>query len=115
MMFAPSDRPGDPFHGNDNHSLPFLESQLSAPGPDENLKFQPLKVRVQVPPDLQWSVFYRLQELSIPCEYSSENGVGVEIEDRTTAIQLRCVLHRFIAPLSVQVNWLEHCFELEGN
>ncbi|MGC9528006.1 MAG: Asr1405/Asl0597 family protein [Limnospira sp.] len=113
-MFAPFDRPGDNSQGNNGNAQPFLQPQLPQSS-EENLKFQPLKVRVQVPADLQWSVFYRLQELSIPCEYSSENGVCVEIADRTIAIQLRCVLHQFIAPLPVLVNWLEHCFELEGN
>jgi hypothetical protein len=59
----------------------------------------------------RWMVFYRLQELNIPCWCAEDGLLWVEIHCSDQAILLRSVIQQFMAPRHELVDWLEYCWD----
>jgi hypothetical protein len=62
----------------------------------------------------RWSVFKRLQELSIPCQCACGQPLQVSIETATTAVQVWSVLQQFISTRHTAIDYLERCWEQEA-
>jgi hypothetical protein len=63
----------------------------------------------------RWVVYYRLQELQIPCCCSANHPLQVEIVSPTTAIQLWSVLRQVSASRHELISWLSNCWDKESS
>lgn len=63
-----------------------------------------------VPRSERWRVYYRLQELKIPCWCLPDGSLRVEIQNGTGALLLRSVMQQFVASRPEAVDWLERCW-----
>jgi hypothetical protein len=68
---------------------------------------------VSVPRIDRWRIYYRLQELMIPCWCLPDGSLHVEVQSSIGALLLRSVVQQFLASRSEMVNWLERCWEAE--
>lgn len=68
---------------------------------------------ISVPRIDRWRVYYRLQELKIPCWCLPDGSLQVEVQTSLGALLLRSVVQQFVAPRQEMVNWLERCWETE--
>ncbi|MEL4894691.1 Asr1405/Asl0597 family protein [Crocosphaera sp. Alani8] len=59
----------------------------------------------------RWTVYQRLQELTIPCWCPEDGYLWVGIENGLHAILLRSVVYNAIAPRQELITWLERCWE----
>jgi hypothetical protein len=59
----------------------------------------------------RWQVSQRLQDLEIPCSYSSEGHLVAEIKTPTDLLQLQSVLQQLIASRPELIRWLETCWQ----
>ena len=60
----------------------------------------------------RWQVYYRLQDLDIPCECSYYKPLEVKIDSATAAVQAWSVLQQVRSPRDRLVAWLERCWLL---
>lgn len=60
----------------------------------------------------KWQIYYRLQELEIPCQCISNQPLEVTTTTPTAAIQLWSVVKQLTAPRAELINWLERCWPL---
>ncbi|XGV99314.1 MAG: Asr1405/Asl0597 family protein [Leptolyngbya sp. BL-A-14] len=68
---------------------------------------------VSVPRIDRWRIYYRLQELMIPCWCLEDGSLRVEIQNGMGALLLRSVVQQFVASRQEMVNWLERCWDAE--
>lgn len=59
----------------------------------------------------RWLVYYRLQELDIPCDCATEQPLMVHITSATAAIQLWSVSKQFTESRQDLIYWLERCWQ----
>lgn len=67
---------------------------------------------IQIPQSDRWRVYYRLQELLIPCQCSSDGCLRVEVNTTLEAVQVWSVVKQFIASRQVLVDWLNDCWHI---
>ncbi len=65
---------------------------------------------VDVPLIDRWRIYYRLQELMIPCLCLPTGNLQVEVQNAIAAILLRSVVQQFVNSRSELVNWLDRCW-----
>lgn len=63
----------------------------------------------------RWSVYYRLQELQIPCKCSTNRPLQVQLDNTKTAIQLWSVAKQFSASRHELVGWLKCCWQIKSD
>lgn len=63
----------------------------------------------------RWQVYYRLQELEIPCKCLPHKPLEVEINHPIAGIQLWSVVRNFSASRSELVDWLNDCWKINSN
>ncbi len=63
----------------------------------------------------KWSIYYRLQELQIPCQCSTDRPLQVQLDSTKTAIQLWSVARQFSASRQELVDWLNCCWQLKSD
>lgn len=68
---------------------------------------------VEIPYDLRWQAYLRLQELSIPCCCSEDGHLRVEINHVVIAVQLRSVIQQITAPRQALIDLLEKCWKVK--
>jgi hypothetical protein len=61
----------------------------------------------------RWQVYYRLQELEIPCQCATNQPLQIKINNPKTAIQLWSVVKQFTEPRHELVRWLESCWNID--
>ncbi|MBZ8181743.1 MAG: hypothetical protein SAL07_17255 [Oscillatoria sp. PMC 1051.18] len=61
----------------------------------------------------RWQVYYRLQDLQIPCRCATNQELQVEVYSPTGAIQLWSVVRNLTASRRDLINWLNCCWQLE--
>jgi hypothetical protein len=66
---------------------------------------------VDVPLVDRWRIYYRLQELMIPCWCLPDGTLRVEVSDAIAAILLRSVVQQFLASRKDLVIWLDRCWQ----
>lgn len=62
----------------------------------------------------RWSVYYRLRELQIPCQCSTDKPLQVQLDNTKTAIQLWSVAKQFNASRQELVDWLNCCWQIKS-
>lgn len=62
--------------------------------------------------DDRWQVYFRLQDLNIPCQCKSHQPLLVNIQSAQALVQVCGVVKRFSTPRSDLCDWLNHCFSL---
>jgi hypothetical protein len=67
---------------------------------------------INIPFAERWQIYYRLQELMIPCWCPSDGSLRVHINNVLTAILVRSTLMHFFASRLELVDWLEQCWKL---
>jgi hypothetical protein len=60
----------------------------------------------------RWLVYYRLQELGIPCECGTNQPLRYQVDDVKSAIQVWSVVKQLTLPRRELASWLEHCWQL---
>ena len=60
----------------------------------------------------RWQIYYRLQDLDIPCECSYYKPLEAKIDSATTAIQAWSVVQQVLSPRDLLVARLERCWQL---
>lgn len=60
----------------------------------------------------RWQVYFRLQELEIPCECKSYQPLLVDIQSAQALIQVWSVVKRISTPRSALSEWLNQCLRL---
>jgi len=65
---------------------------------------------VTVPQSDRWRIYYRLQELKIPCWCLPDGSLRVEVHDSVGILLLRSVVQQFVASRHEMVLWLERCW-----
>jgi hypothetical protein len=68
---------------------------------------------VSVPRIDRWRIYYRLQELTIPCWCLDDGSLQVEVQSGVSALLLRSVVQQFVASRSEMVSWLERCWDAD--
>ncbi|NJL81124.1 MAG: hypothetical protein HC836_04670 [Richelia sp. RM2_1_2] len=66
---------------------------------------------VQIPHSQRWQIYYRLQELNIPCSCLSDGSLQVQINNTIAAILLRSTVIQFTASRCSLIDWLERCWQ----
>lgn len=61
----------------------------------------------------RWSIYYRLQELTIPCSCPADGSLRVEVEGAIAALLVRSTVQQYTAPRRELVSWLERCWHTE--
>ncbi|MBW4518453.1 MAG: hypothetical protein KME16_01805 [Scytolyngbya sp. HA4215-MV1] len=61
----------------------------------------------------RWRIYFRLQELMIPCACARDGSLRVEVNHGIAAILVRSTVQQFTAPRQDLVNWLERCWYTE--
>lgn len=69
-----------------------------------------MKQAVVVPQGDRWQIYYRLQELMIPCSCPADGSLQVEVESGVDLILVRSIVQQFTASRWELVNWLERCW-----
>lgn len=59
----------------------------------------------------RWQVSQRLLDLSIPCQWSTEGFLQVEVNQPLDAILIRSVILQFTASRTELVDWLDRCWD----
>lgn len=62
----------------------------------------------------RWQVYYRLQQLEIPCQCEPHQPLKVEINNVQAAIQLWSVLHHFQASRTKLIDLLNQCWQMKS-
>ncbi|MEM9274709.1 MAG: Asr1405/Asl0597 family protein [Cyanobacteria bacterium P01_F01_bin.143] len=57
-----------------------------------------------------WSIYRRLQDLSIKCSLSTGKPLKVEVNDPQTAVQVWSVIKQVSSDRSELIDWLEDCW-----
>ncbi len=60
----------------------------------------------------RWSVYHRLQDLTISCNCPSNRPLVAKIDTATSAIQLWSVVKRVTGNRSELIEWLKRCWEI---
>ncbi len=68
---------------------------------------------VDVPLIDRWRIYYRLQELMIPCWCLPDGTLRAEVSDAIAAVLLRSVVQQFLASRKDLVTWLDRCWQTE--
>ncbi|WP_017716694.1 Asr1405/Asl0597 family protein [Kamptonema formosum] len=58
----------------------------------------------------RWLIYYRLQELMIPCWCPADGSLRVEVNDCVAALLVRSTVQQFVASRQELVDWLERCW-----
>lgn len=61
----------------------------------------------------RWSIYRRLQQLSIPCKCRFYQPLKVKVDSAMTAIQVWSVARQVTAPRQNQIDWLQRCWDIE--
>ena len=69
---------------------------------------------VNINAGLRWQVYYRLQELDIPCQCLPYQPMQVQLNHVPAAIQLWSVVRNFNLSRHELVDWLNHCWKIDG-
>lgn len=77
---------------------------------DQPLHF-PSSVVLELAHIHRWSVYHRLQELSIPCWCAIGQPLRVVVNDAPTLLLVWSVLKSCTAPRQICQRWLEHCWQ----
>lgn len=83
---------------------------LSSANPNVSI---PTTHLVEVPLIDRWRVYYRLQELMIPCWCLPDGTLRVEVQGAIAAVLLRSVVQQFVAARQDLANWLDRCWQTE--
>jgi hypothetical protein len=59
----------------------------------------------------RWQIYYRLQELMIPCCCPDDGSLRVEVNDSVAAVLVRSTVQQYIASRQELVDWLERCWK----
>ena len=65
---------------------------------------------LHIPLSDRWRIYYRLQELMIPCSCHVDGSLRVQVDSLQTAILVRSTLMQFLGSRQELVDWLEHCW-----
>ncbi|WP_341531155.1 Asr1405/Asl0597 family protein [Nostoc sp. UHCC 0302] len=65
---------------------------------------------LQIPLCDRWRIYYRLQELMIPCSCPPDGSLRVQVNNLLEAILIRSILMQFLASRHELVDWLERCW-----
>ncbi len=65
---------------------------------------------LQIPLSVRWQIYYRLQELMIPCFCLSDGSLRVQVNNSLTLILIHSILKQFLASRQELINWLERCW-----
>ena len=65
---------------------------------------------LQIPLSDRWLIYYRLQELMIPCSCCPDGSLRVQINSLLAGILIRSTVMQFLASRHELVNWLERCW-----
>ncbi len=68
---------------------------------------------VQIPRELRWQIYYRLQELNIPCSCLEDGSLEVQINSCITAFLLHSTVVQCTASRLSLIDWLERCWQLK--
>lgn len=60
----------------------------------------------------RWQIYFRLQELDIPCHCTSHEPLKVLIKNANSATQVWSVTRHIAMQRQELVQWLENCFTL---
>lgn len=69
---------------------------------------------VNVNAHFRWQVYYRLQELDIPCECLPYKPLLAQSNHVLAAIQLWSVVRNFSLSTHELVDWLNHCWKMNS-
>jgi hypothetical protein len=69
---------------------------------------------VNVNADLRWQVYYRLQELDIPCQCMPYKPLQVQLNHMLAAIQLWSVVRSLNSSNQELVDWLDRCWKIDS-
>ncbi len=61
----------------------------------------------------RWTIYHRLQQLSIPCECKCEQPLQVPVADVLTAIQVWSVAKQITGSRAEKLCWLQQCWEIK--
>lgn len=75
---------------------------------------QPILHSVGIKNTARWSIYYRLQELEIPCQCSTNQPLKVELNTPNAIAQLCSVVRRSTASRSKLIDRLDRCWKLKS-
>ena len=62
----------------------------------------------------RWEVYYRLQDLDVPCYCSCNEPLQIEIRSPLVGIQVWQVMRQVTCTRQELIDWLESCWEKDG-
>ena len=68
---------------------------------------------IQVNPIARWEIYYRLQDLSIPCICETGEPLQVCVQSTLEAVQLWSVVKHVTGSRHEQVEWLNTCWGVQ--
>lgn len=61
----------------------------------------------------RWSIYYRLQELNVPCACPADGTLRVDANHATDLVLARSAIRQFLTCRREDVTWLERCWETQ--
>ncbi|BAY10395.1 Asr1405/Asl0597 family protein [Calothrix sp. NIES-2098] len=65
---------------------------------------------LQIPLSDRWRIYYRLQELMIPCSCPADGSLRVQVNSLQAEMLVRSTVMQFLASRQELVDWLERCW-----
>lgn len=94
------------------HAESTTDDESSCSKPDISLRPPQISTFVPVECGDRWQVYFRLQELGIPCQCKSYQPLLVDIQSAQSLIQVWNVVKRVSTPRPVLAQWLNQCLSL---
>ena len=69
---------------------------------------------VDIHPSYRWQVYHRLQELQIPCQYTTGQHLKVKLNTVESAIQLWSVVYQIRSARQELLDWLNLCAKTQA-
>lgn len=73
---------------------------------------QPIIHPVGIKNTERWTVYYRLQELGIPCICSTNQPLKVQLDNPSAIAQLCSVVKHSTGSRPELINWLNNCWQI---
>lgn len=94
------------------HSKPTSDSESCPLSPEDGMPDALVSTFIPVECSDRWQMYFRLQDLEIPCQCQIYQPLRVDIQSVQSLVQVWSVAKRISTPRSDLAQWLNQCLRL---